>query len=42
VRDESDSEVAGRTGDAPIQGRVGSISRPANLSECWHFVRWTG
>jgi hypothetical protein len=42
VIDEYSLEVTGRVGDTPIHEPFGDFSRSANLSECWHFVRWTG
>jgi len=41
VRDENDSEVASRMGFRQFQGRLGSVSGHAILSECWHAVHCT-
>jgi len=39
--DENDSEVASRMGFRQFQGRLGSVSGHAILSECWHAVHCT-
>ena len=38
VANEDDLEAIGRMGDASIQGSLGNLRRPANLSACRHSV----